>query len=373
MKSIAAGTSLNLGAKIAGPKGGDKSRGQLNSRMCKIVEARFGQGKVGQKHVEEGTANWTRNSISDTVGWIIQHLVTVHYGLKDGALSIVKLDEAPLAGEVGALERVPQGGRAHGPPRVVRARCHCAGGGWCPRGAVERNGRPGTQGDGWILSADGCAEQTSPDSGCDMEHLAFAWGLALGPDHARKRGALRGLAESHDVLALQETRGTAAYMHTLPAPHRYWGTSDAHHDASVATARGGTLLGIARRLTDVAIDIRHEVLQQARATGVKIELQGAKLVSASVHVDPARNLPAKTRWFHTLRRWLDSSADRFAMLLGTGDSFPPTRSGCQAWGGRHPLPIERRSASNTCWRTLQSCISHTIPGADVARTACHWA
>lgn len=102
VNNIAAGTSFKLDAKIAGPKGGDKSRGQLNSKMYKIAEAHFGQGRIGQKHDEEEEHNWTKISISDAEGWV-QHLVTIHYGRKDGALSIVKLDEGPLLSEAPGL------------------------------------------------------------------------------------------------------------------------------------------------------------------------------------------------------------------------------------------------------------------------------
>lgn len=104
--------------------------------------------------------------------------------------------------------------------------------------------------------------------------------------------------------------------------HRYWSTFDTHQEASVATARGGTILGIARRWTDDAISIRHEVLQRARAIGVMIELPGTKLAFASVHVDPAMNLSAKTRLFYTVRRWLDGCADCFAILLGDWNFIP---------------------------------------------------
>lgn len=318
--------------------------------MHKVAEAHLGEGKIGQKHVEDDVANWIEISIADAEGWI-RSLATIHSGQRDGVL---RIDVGPHGG-------VPPHGWASGPARrVVRGCDWQAGDGRCRRGEMDAPRHREAATASALTTALKCLGHVRAMT-WNIAHLSGAWHsdpTVLG----RKRRKLESMAGSHDAFALQETRG-AADMHTLPDSHQFWGTFDAHRDAAVATARGGTILGIARKWTDEAISIRQEVLQAARAIGITIELPDAKLAFASVHVDPAMNTTGKTRLFRAVRRWLDGCTDCLALLLGGWNCMPSDEARLSGLGSE-------TASSDRCLMTLPRSTSPTTQGAEEAPTAC---
>lgn len=111
-----------------------------------------------------------------------------------------------------------------------------------------------------------------------------------GPRQTAKRRYLETLLACDTVIALQETRGSAADFISLPGSHVYYGTF--FNEGLGDSRAGGTVVAIRRDLVEKATEVRQRTHQRGRIITVSLRF-GTWIHFTAVHINPA--LPLTTR------------------------------------------------------------------------------
>jgi exonuclease III len=103
---------------------------------------------------------------------------------------------------------------------------------------------------------------------------------------AAKRALARRLLTNNAVLFLQETRGTAGDLATLPDTHLYFGTFLLPDEVAGASRAGGVVTAIHKTIIDKIDNICESVLSAGRCLAIWLQGPGIDIVFINVHLNP---------------------------------------------------------------------------------------
>lgn len=126
----------------------------------------------------------------------------------------------------------------------------------------------------------------------------------------KKRQYVESLIAIHDIVGLQETRGSPGDLATLPqADHAWYGSFFAYSVVSGGSRRGGVVLGLSRRLLAMFPRVEHIEIVSGRAQLVRCRREASDegVAIFNVHLEPGLPIEAKKRlidsvWAHSWER-----------------------------------------------------------------------
>lgn len=126
------------------------------------------------------------------------------------------------------------------------------------------------------------------------------------------------LCGNHDVILLQETRGKAADILTLPGRFVWTGSFFRASDFDASSRAGGVVVGI-RRTVAGAEGARLVEISRGRCVSVELRVAGDSLDVFNVHLDPAMGQSGRVHFLRSIRDYISAGAAR--PTFAGGDCF----------------------------------------------------